>query len=406
MNTKSLTILTIITIVVVIAAMLLTHKQTEFSESKPVLPNLMATINDVTEIEISTNHDKFTMVRNGDQWGLKEKHNYPVALDKVRSLLLGLADLTAVEAKTSNPQLYSKLEVEEVSGQEAKSTLLTVKNSKGETVASLIVGRSQTAKGDSTRNEIYIRKPEEKQAWLAEGFLKVDRMSMDWVEKKILDVESKRIRQVNITQPGGKTLRVFRDKVEQVNYQLADIPKGSILKAPYELGQIANALSYVNINDVTTNQAVKFDEKSSYQGVFTTFDGLEVTMTTTEQDSKYYAKFSAKWVPPVTPTVKPETEKKTEKASKNKEKKDKEAVKNDTLKTAEEVKKEIDGIKTKLSEWIFEIPKYKADVLSKKREELLTTEEAEKAKKTQRLSGADKPLSPFIEFGNATTVGK
>lgn len=408
MNAKKLTILTVITIMVVIAAIFLTQnqKKTERLESKAVFPNLISSLEEVTEIDIATKNDKFTILRSGEQWVLKEKQSYPVATEKVRSMLLGLADLTTLEAKTANPSLYSKLAVEDVSDKDAKSILLTLKKSKGESVAGLIVGRSQTAKGDSTLSELYVRKPDDKQTWLAQGFLQVERMPMDWVEKKVLDIDGKRLHKVNITQPAGKKLSIFKDKVEEENFQLAEMPAQTKLKAPYELGQIANVLSYLNINDVTGEKDVKFDEKSTYHGVFTTFDGLEVSMTTTEKEGKYYAKFATALVPAVTTkkveTEKKEGEKKDEKAAKEKKDEDK-------LKTAEEVKKEAETLKAKLSGWVFELPKYKVEALAKKHEDLITTEKEEKEKaakaaKEKLVPDKDKSPSPLVEFGNATTT--
>lgn len=412
MNAKNLTILTILTLVVVTAALWFAPKKPATPASALVFPNLLSHLKDVTEINVATNSDTFTLLyhREDDQWVIKEKHDYPVAQDKVRSLLLGLADLTTLEAKTSNPKLYSKLGVEEVTETDAKSILLTLKKSPEEKVAAVILGRSQPAKGDSTLSEVYIRKLDEKQAWLAQGFLRVDRTPIDWLDKKILDVDGKRIRQVNLNSPEGEKVLVFKDKVEDADYQLADIPEGAKLKAAYELGQIANALSYLNINDVVTEKDISFDEKKSYRGVFATFDGLEVTMTTTEKDGKYYAKFASTFVPPATP-VKPaeakDGEKDKDKDVAKDEKDGKEEVKEtkkDELKPAEEVKKEVESITKTLSGWVFEVPKYKADALSKKRADLITTEKEEKEKAAERLSGKDESPSPLIDFGSPATV--
>ncbi len=412
MNAKNLTILTLITLVVVTATLLFAPKKPETPASAVVFPNLLSHLKDVTEINVTTKNDNFTLLyhREDDQWVIQEKHNYPVAQDKVRSLLLGLADLTTLEAKTSNPKLYSKLGVEEVTDADAKSILLVLKKNPEEKVAAVILGRSQPAKGDSTLSEVYIRKPAEKQAWLAQGFLRVDRTPIDWLDKKILDVDGKRIRQVNLTSPEGEKVLVFKDKVEDADYQLAEIPEGSKLKAAYELGQIANALSYLNINDVAVEKDISFDEKNSYRGVFTTFDGLEVTMTTIEKDGKYYAKFASAFVPPATPVkpveVKDEGKDKDKEVAKDQKEEVKEAKK-DELKPAEEVKKEVETITKTLSGWVFEVPKYKADALSKKRADLLTTEKEEQEKAAERLSGKDESPSPLLDFGSpATAVGQ
>ncbi len=178
MNAKTFSFLAVITLAVIIAAVVLTQPETTTTSEKPTFfPDLGTVLNDVTEINISTKGETVTLIRDENgQWRLKEKHNYPVAVKKVHDLLLGAAYLTVLEAKTSKPASYSKIGVVDVTEENAKSTLITFKKAAGETLASLIVGNDRLAKTDSTRREIYVRKPDEKQAWLTLGPL--DRKSV------------------------------------------------------------------------------------------------------------------------------------------------------------------------------------------------------------------------------------
>lgn len=413
MNAKNLSMLTFLTLVIAVMALWLSQPPMVLEKNKPVFPKLMDTINEVTAINVTTKNDNFTVERNGELWVLKEKFNYPVAIDKVRSTLLGLTDLTTVEAKTATPSLYSKLGVEEVTAEDSKSTLLSLKNKDGKTVASIILGNFQPAKSDTTLNEIYVRKAGEPQAWLTQGFLRIERMPMDWVEKRILDLESKRLRQVSITQPGDHSLVIFKAQPEETNYQLKDLPAGAHVKAPYELGQIANVLSALNINEVTAETEVKFAEDSTYRAVFTSFDGLEVTMTAMEKEGKYYAKFAATVVAAVMPPAKSDTAavqeskakagKEEGKESENKDAKDKKSKEEDKtgLKTVAEVKTEVELLMPKLSGWVFEIPKYKMEPLLKKSSDLISTGEDDQ--KESLNPNQSKTPSPLLEFGTPKT---
>lgn len=409
MNAKNLSMLTFLTLVIAIVALWLSQPPMVLEENKPVFPKLMETINEVTAINVTTKNDNFTVERNGELWVLKEKFNYPVAVDKVRSTLLGLTDLTTVEAKTSTPSLYPKLGVEEVTAEDSKSTLLSLKNKDGKTVASIILGNFQPAKNDTTLNEIYVRKTGEPQAWLTQGFLRIDRMPMDWVEKRILDIESKRLRQVSITQPGGNSLVIFKEQPEETNYQLKDLPAGAHVKAPYELSQIANVLSALNINEVTAETEIKFAEDSTYRAVFTSFDGLEVTMTAMEQEGKYYAKFVATVVAAVTSPAKAETSADQEPTAKESKEKDSKDAKDKPdqqedktgLKTVAEVKTEVELLTSKITGWVFEIPKYKMEPLLKTASDLISTGEDDQ--KESLNPNQSKTPSPLLEFGTPKT---
>ena len=315
MNAKTLTFLIFSTILVVIAAVMLTQPQNASSDKIKLFPRLMSTIVQVTEINIITKDESITIIRSDEQWLLKEKDNYPIASGKVNKLLLGVADLTILEAKTSNPHLYSKIGVEDV------STRLFLKNA-DEIVASLIVGNNKIAKTDSTRSEIYVRKSDEKQAWLTFGRLPIEKTPIRWLDRQIINLDNKKIRQVRIIHPDGESFLIFKDNPEDETYQIANLPINATIKEEQMLNSIVSTLNHLDFDDVTK---IEFDDKVGIQAIFTTFDVLEVTMIMMEKDGKYYAKFSA-------------------------------------------------GEDAKLKGWVYELAKYKVEHLEKKRDELINIE--------------------------------
>src|SRR5207245_4514067 len=75
------------------------------------LPSLAAKLGDVASVGLARNGLMVTFVRDGDDWLVSEKGNYPAAAGKVRQIALAMADLTLIEPKTQKTDLYPRLDV-------------------------------------------------------------------------------------------------------------------------------------------------------------------------------------------------------------------------------------------------------------------------------------------------------
>jgi hypothetical protein len=409
MNARNFSILAILTVAVVVAAILLTQKEPVSSAAEKFFPNLGSVINEVTEINVNTKSESITLLRGEDwQWRIKEKYSYPASLEKVQNLLLGAVHLTIVEAKTSNPSSYAKIGVEDISEEEAQSTLLTFKKTGGETLLKVVIGNDRTAKIDSTRREIYVRKQDDKQAWLTLGQLPIENTLSNWLNQQIANIDSEKIRQINITHPEGDSLLVFKDSQKDEAYQLADLPDNAEVKLPYVLDNIATTLARLDFDDVApvSESEVKFNDDETTRAVFTTFDGLEVIMTTTAKDGKHYAKFAAAFnqaavVEPQKKDDEPASseDKDDEPASSedkgdepassedkddepaSSEDKDDEPASSEVIESQPEkvvetpiisAQKQAEKLNAKFKEWVYELSEYKVDDLAKTHEELIS----------------------------------
>lgn len=372
MSGKNLTILLVITLVVVIAAMQLNNQNSMLPSKQKLFPDLMNNLNDITQIEVTTANDKFTLNRTDKAWVLAEKHNYPADLSKIRQALVGTAELTTVEAKTAKPELYSKIGVADVTEKDSTAVLLTLKK-QSDTLASVLVGNDQFIGGDSDK-EIYVRKAGDTQSWLVTGNLSVDKTPMDWLNKSLTDIEDKRVHEVTITHSNGEKLRIFRESEENQDYQLAELTENTTLSSPYMLKQMAGFLAGLNMDDVTVPSDFTFDDKDSTQAVFKTFDGLEVTVTLQTKDSKHYAKLVAVAGEPV---AKPQTTESKEAEDKDANKTDKATTETAAVDKTEQVKTEVAELNQQLGQWIYVLPNYKVDSLLKKKEDLVKKAEQE-----------------------------
>jgi len=388
MNAKNFGILAVLTLVVLIAAVMLTQPETTTSERKKFFPQLSEVLDDITQINVTSKGETVILERDDQlQWRLNEKHRYPVAVEKAHNLLLGAADLTVLEGKTSNPERYSQIGVEDVSETNAQSTLLTFKTSAGETVASLIVGNDRIAKIDSTRREIYVRQPNHKKAWLTLGRLPIEKEVTDWLVQEIVNFDSDNIRQINVTHSDGEQLVIFKDSPEDEEFQLADLPENAEVKFPYLLKNIATTLSRLDLDDVTMASELVFEKEAATRAVFTTFDGLEVAMTTMEKDGKHYATFAAAFNPEAVYQDPPKEVDDDEAVSEEddeppfEEKSEPATDEDEEQQPLVDAKKQAEKLNARFEGWVYELSEYKVDDLEKKREELISVAEANEAER-------------------------
>jgi len=387
MNTRSLLILAGATAVVaVVAAVTLHHGESAVQETPAagkLFPAFGGSLNVAATVELKKKDGVTTLRRSADGWGLAEKNGYPVDMSAVRKTLIGLSELTATEARTEDPKLYSKLGVEDPDAEGSTSTLLTVKDEAGKELASLIVGKEHAGKS-FTAHQVYVRKPGEKQSWLANGDLGLKEKGADWLDKKILEVKRERVRAVEIRHADGEIVAVDRDKPETKDFTLHDVPDGKEPTYPSAPTSVADALGYLNLEDVVPAESMDMKEGVSCTSKFTCFDGLTITVRTKDAGEKTYASFEASYEPPqdaAGPSPAPEAKKDESKdpsqasapdakdsATKEGAAKTEEKPK---VKTAEEVQKEVSELNARLSKWAYQIPSYNKSSFEKKKAELL-----------------------------------
>ena len=376
MNTRTLTFLGIATAVAIFVAVLFSSR--EGGElpygNQPVFPDLMANINDVAEISIAAQSGLISVVREGETWRVKEKSHYRANIGKVRETLLGLAELTILEAKTKNPDLYEKLGLKEVEAEGSLSTGITIKNGEGENLAALIVGNQRPAKGDPSRDEIYVRKPDGPQTWLTIGHLNVERIPGEWLDKEILDLEPIRLRRVHITHPDKTTLILEKEKPNDLDFTVVNLPRDAKIESQFTVNNIASTLSNLVLDDVREASDVSFDEQSIVKAVLETIDGLEATVKILRKDDKTYVTVAAVFNPDL--VLQPESAKETDEnkggSDEGEVQKGQPKSEEPTIKSAEDVKAEVEALNEKLGGWVYIIPKFRADNILKKPEDLIS----------------------------------
>ncbi|MBI2993249.1 MAG: hypothetical protein HYY48_03630, partial [Gammaproteobacteria bacterium] len=107
MRRRNLFILAGITIAVVATAVAVSvlRAPRQFAERELLFPKLGKNINDVAGIRVEGLGRTITLRRSGDTWGIEEADGYPALSERVKQVVVGVADLRIDSTKTSNPEL-------------------------------------------------------------------------------------------------------------------------------------------------------------------------------------------------------------------------------------------------------------------------------------------------------------
>jgi len=254
------------------------------------LPALAAKIGEVGSVGVKRKALSLTFVRDGDNWLVAEKGNYPAAAGKVRQIVLAMADSMLVEPKTQKAEFYPRLDVEDPGS--GKSTLVTLKDKSGATLAEMIIGKRRYDRLGTGTDGIYVRKLGDTQAWLARGSLEFSDQLSSWLDRRILDIPEKRIAKATLTQPDGTTLVISRAKPED-KFTVEDAPADAKFKSETTTSEPAMALESLDLDDVRPAAELPVPDKDVVAASFTTFDGLTVDVRLLDKDDMHWVALSA-----------------------------------------------------------------------------------------------------------------
>ncbi len=269
MNTARLKTLALILLVLIVGVVALTYSNRlgNGSASDLLLPDLKSQINNLVEVTIRKAENSATIRNDSGTWVLAERQDYPIDTGNLRTLLLTLADARKLEQKTSNPEMYGQLGVEDNSAS-SQGTEIRIAGPDSETT--LIIGNL------AQRSYRYARIVGEEKSWLIDQNPALPDSVSGWVLRDILDIDQSRIQSVVITHKDGEALRIEKGNPADKDYVVPDIPEGRELSYASIVDGIAGVLGGLSLQDVARLSDAQEDE-SSATTVFNTFDGLEIT---------------------------------------------------------------------------------------------------------------------------------
>lgn len=302
-----------------------------------VLPTLVDRANDVATIAVESRRATMHLDRGPDGWTMRESDGYPVETVKAKGTVLDLVSLRFHEPKTDRPEKYAKLNLLDTTAPKSESIRVIVTAKDGTKLADLLFGSTKFNLPGTKTGGVYIRLPGEKRTWLAAGGVNLGDQPSDWLQTKILDISGDRIKRTEILRKDGPTVVITRRNPKTLVYVLDGLAPGYKLKYENEPKLIATNLEKFELENARRAGAIDFPPDRTVRTIYTTFDGLRVTVETVKRDDGSWSRFRAEATDDATDTVKQEAR----------------------------------ALSEKLSKWVYRIPSYRASRLTKRFDEMI-----------------------------------
>jgi hypothetical protein len=376
MTSRRLLTLSIIALVAVVAGVWLAGRQgssASGTQAQLLYPELKTQLDSVNAIHIYKAGDarSVELLRKDGSWTVGERDGYPADGAKVRKLLIDIADAKLQEEKTSDPQQYATLGVEDTSSATASSVRIELVGPPKP--ANLIVGKQGTG-----ARAHYVRRAGEPQSWLINTTVDTSSAPDAWLRKEIIDVAADRMQSATVTMKGAKSYTAAKAARADANFNVDGLPKGKALSSASVANSFSMALAGLTLADVRAASAFDATAAAGHT-TFKTFDGLVVDADGWVQDQKHYLALRSSFDPAQAErfkvaTTTPEQSKPGQpKPEQPKDAKQElpqpepEPAKPDAPDVAEEASKAA----AKLSGWVYEIPDYKYESIFKPLEQML-----------------------------------
>ena len=361
MNKKMFSALLLAVVLSVLAWKISVSKapQTELTRSALYL-NLLERLNDVTRIELQAAETKTSLVRDAEQWTIANRDNFPADAKAIKRLLLQLADLQIVEAKTSLPENYGRIGVA-APGAGSDSLLVELHGANDNKMLAVIVGK---VRDGGQKKKRYVRRADEPQSWLVNGTIDGTADPITWLDARIADIDTARVRHLEITPQEGPAVVIEKTRPKDNFFDLRNVPAGREARSKALVSSLGALLLDLRFNSVGAAMrlvGVKPLRRTKVQ----TFDGLLVQVEEFEADGKTFSRFDFDYDPKLVH----DDVAKDEAAAQPADASTTDKPGNDAEK--ESVQQEAARLKARVAGWVYELPDYKTRLLSKRLDDLV-----------------------------------
>ena len=347
MNSKKFGLFIGVTIVVLLLAIYANQKQQADLQSnvagQALYPQLSKQLNDVNEVVVESSAGLVNIHRNGERWLVKQRNDYPADMGKLKQVILGLADMKLIEAKTQRSESYSKLGIEEPTEENSKNLRVILKSGENE-LASIIIGNERSGSGGASQSR-YVRKSGDAQSWLVKTDIAIDKEAQHWLDDTLADIKAERIRSIQYKQADGKSMTITKNQFDAKDYSVLALPKDKEINSQSTVNNLATALQSLTLQDVVPATAAKTDSKPNSTEI-QTYDGLVIRINSYLQDGQTLNIFEANF----------DANARIAETDENKDK----------LKSADDVKKEAEALQAQWQPWAYVLSSTNINKLNKK----------------------------------------
>jgi hypothetical protein len=344
-------------------------------------------LNNVAQVLIKHGTNELNLVRQEEQWTVRERGSYPANFSEVSEFLRKVWELKVVQPVTVGQSQLARLELTPPGKEEKSGTLVELKDKNGKAIKTILLGKKHLRQSERPSpyggdegwpdgRYLMIDNQPQSVSLVSETFGTIEPKPDQWLNKDFFKVE--KVKSVAVTYPAATNSWKLARETETGEMNLLDAkPEEKVDSA--KVSAIPNALSYPSFNDVATNaQPEETGLDKPTVAMLETFDNFTYTVKvgkkTTEENSYLTVAVSADIPPARAPG-------KDEKPA-DKEKLDKE-FKEKTDKLKDKLKQEKNYEKA-----TYLVSKWTLDSLLKERHQLL----AEKKEVSTNAPAVSTPL--------------
>jgi hypothetical protein len=252
--------------------------------SGPVIPRLEETIREGQRIIVTSSEATYRIERverGGESvWVMRDRGDYPVLGARLAQLTEGLEGLRYTRRMTSDPTKHARLGVDDPR-ERGRGVLVQIEDAQGALLVNLILGVEPSG--------LYVRRPDDDQAWGARGELPPLRNVATWLDLQPIQVPPERLARVEIMPRVGRAYILGRDEPQQewrmVQPALAVLAQSSVAAAAERITQLQPV-------DVQPAPAVQGPAVARVRAV--TFDGVLIDAELVEADGRLWLKLVAR----------------------------------------------------------------------------------------------------------------
>lgn len=278
MSPRHILALGVVTLIALALALIVAAPDREpLGAPKPeLLPGLADQVNalDRYRLHFPDGQQVITLYRDGQRWRVEEYHGFEADFEAVAETLRWIAQARRASPRTSNPEWFSRLGLNEPGPSEGAGLMVSFPESD---LASLIIGEL-----DPRGQGHFVRLADEEQAWLADRRLDLPAVPIDWLQRSIMDIPAAELISVTILHPDGEQVHLRAADEAGEDWVLMNVPEGRDAVAVWQRRALANGLSNLRLNDVAP--AIELPAQS-VRALYVTRDGLNFVASLFREES-------------------------------------------------------------------------------------------------------------------------
>lgn len=242
-----------------------------------LVPSLEANAGKVGRIVVTQGGSTLTIEKSGDKWLVKSQDGYPASPEKIRALLVALAEAKLLEPKTRVSTRFGLLEVDDPKSKTSNARLIKLEDASGTVLAEVIAGKTKpghAASGAAASAGTYVRRPGEDQSWLASANIAGGAALKDWTNPRVFETQTEKVNLLTVEIQGEPPYQIKR--TADGTHELQAIPAGKKIKYVNMIDNIVEAASFLDFERIRKQSAAPGGDAGIVK--FETDNGLKITL--------------------------------------------------------------------------------------------------------------------------------